>query len=181
MSRKSNLRIMLETAIMIALSLVLSQIKLFNMPQGGTVTAGSMVPILLIALRHGTGWGIAAGVLRGLLDFILKPEFYYPVQVLLDYPIAFGMLGLAGLARGKSDLVGGLLGSLALGGRFVAHLISGAVFFGEYAPPGQNVWAYSAIYNGSYMLPELVISAVLMVVLLPVLRKALPPVMHAQH
>ncbi|HYF80687.1 MAG TPA: energy-coupled thiamine transporter ThiT [Symbiobacteriaceae bacterium] len=171
---RSRLVVLMEIAVMIALSTVLSQIKVFSMPQGGTITAGSMVPILLVGLRHGTKWGVTAGVLAGILNYILKPEFYYPVQVLLDYPIAFGVLGLAGLARGKSERVGAVLGSLALFGRFVAHVLSGVFFFAEYAPEGQNVWVYSSIYNGSYMLPEMVISALLLMALLPALRRALP-------
>lgn len=171
---RSRLVTLMEIAVMIALSSVLSLIKVFEMPQGGSITAGSMVPILLVGLRHGTKWGVTAGVLTGLLNFIIKPEFYYPVQVLLDYPVAFGILGLAGLAKGKSEWLGSVLGSLALFGRFVAHVLSGVFFFAEYAPEGQNVWIYSSIYNGSYMLPEMIISALLLMALLPALRMALP-------
>ncbi|HWI60907.1 MAG TPA: energy-coupled thiamine transporter ThiT [Symbiobacteriaceae bacterium] len=167
-------RTLVEIAIMIALSTALSQFTLFSMPQGGSVTPASMVPILLVGLRHGPKWGVAAGVVTGLLNLILKPQAYYPVQVLLDYPIAFGVLGLAGLAAGKSETAGAVLGSLALFGRFVAHVLSGVFFFAEYAPPGQNVWVYSMVYNGSYMLPELAISAVMLIVLLPVLRRVVP-------
>lgn len=158
---------------MIALSTVLSQIKILAMPYGGSLTAGSMVPILLVGLRHGTKWGITAGVLTGLLNLIIDPQVYHPVQVLLDYPIAFGFLGLAGLARGKAEWAGSLLGSLALFGRFVAHVISGVIFFAEYAGD-QNVWVYSILYNGGYMLPEMIVSALLLMALLPALRRALP-------
>ncbi len=159
---------------MIGLSVALSNIKLFSLPQGGSVTAGSMVPILLVGLRHGTRWGVIAGVLAGILNFILEPFSVHPVQVLLDYPVAFGMLGLAGLAAGMKEWAGAWAGSLAILGRMVAHVIAGAIFFAEYAGD-QNPWIYSISYNGSYMLPELVISAVLMMVLLPALRRALPP------
>jgi len=72
----------------------------------------------------------------------------------LDYPLAFGCLGLAGFFR-KYPIVGVIV---AVTGRFVMHLISGAVFFANFAPEGLNPWIYSALYNGSYMLPELVIS-----------------------
>ncbi|HYF91955.1 MAG TPA: energy-coupled thiamine transporter ThiT [Symbiobacteriaceae bacterium] len=172
---RSRLSVIAEIAVMVALSTALSLLPpLFTMPQGGTVTWGSMVPILLVGLRHGTKWGVVAGVLTGVLNFIVKPYSVHPIQVLLDYPIAFGMIGLAGLAAGKSETMGAVLGSFALFGRFVAHVLSGVVFFAEYAG-GQNVWVYSIIYNGSYMLPELAISAVLLTVLLPALRRALPP------
>jgi thiamine transporter len=171
---RARLVILMEIAVMIALSTVLSQFKVLAMPYGGSLTAGSMVPILLVGLRHGTKWGVIAGVLTGLLNLMVDPQVYYPVQVLLDYPIAFGCLGLAGLARGKSERVGAVLGSLALFGRFAAHVLSGVFFFAEYAPEGQNVWVYSISYNGGYMLPEMILSAALLMVLLPALRRALP-------
>lgn len=172
---RSRLLMIVEIAVMLALFVVLTQVRLFKMPQGGSVTAGSMIPLLLIGLRHGVRWGVLAGLVAGLLDYLVGPWFVHPVQVLLDYPIAFGVLGLAGLAAGRSDLQAAVLGSLAILGRFVAHLLSGVVFFAEYTPPGQNVWAYSAIYNASYILPEIVISAALLVILLPALRRAVPP------
>lgn len=145
----------------IALALVLYQIKIFHMPQGGSVTAGSMVPILILSLRRGYRLGIITGVLYGILRILIGGEIYYPVQVLLDYPVAFGLLGIAGFFITKS-IYGVVAG---IGGRFIAHLLSGAIFFGEYAPPGQSPWVYSAIYNGSYLIPELVVSAILTYVL----------------
>jgi len=93
---------------------------------------------------------------------------------LLDYPIAFGALGLAGLARGHARLAQAWLGTLAIGARFAAHVVSGAVFFAQYAPAGQNPWIYSAIYNGTYLLPEAVLSGLLLMALLPALDRALP-------
>jgi thiamine transporter len=158
---------------MIALCAALSQVALFKMPQGGTVTAGSMVPILLVGLRHGAKWGVGAGIAAGLVNLLINPYVVHPVQMLLDYPIAFGMLGLAGLAAGRSHVVGSVLGALALFGRLVAHVLSGVIFFAEYAG-NQNVWVYSIIYNASYMLPELVISVVLLWILLPVLQRVVP-------
>lgn len=150
-----------EMGIAIALALVLYQIKIYHMPQGGSVTAGSMVPILLLALRRGYKLGIVTGILYGLLRILIGGEIYYPVQVLLDYPVAFGLLGFAGFFMTK-PLYGVAAG---IGGRFLAHLLSGAIFFGEYAPPGQSPWIYSAIYNGSYLVPELAVSAVLIYIL----------------
>jgi thiamine transporter len=148
------LRAYIEAGALIALSAVLSMIKIWHMPQGGSVTAASMIPVLLIGLRWGAGLGIPAGVAYGIVDYLLGGYFFHPVQLLLDYPIAFGALGLAGVLR-RQPLLGV---AVAIGGRFAAHLTSGAVFFGSYAPAGQNPWVYSAIYNGSYLVPELAIS-----------------------
>jgi thiamine transporter len=179
-SRARLLRLV-ETAVMIAAAVALSYVKIWKMPQGGSVTLGSMVPILLVGLRHGTGWGVTAGALVGLIQYVLEPYFVHPAQFLLDYPLAFAALGLAGLARGRSLAAASWLGALALAGRFLAHLISGAIFFAEYAPAGQSPWVYSAIYNGSYMLPELVISGLLLMVLVPALQRALPSGIRAQN
>ncbi len=171
-SRARLLRIV-ETGVMVGLAVALSTLKLFEMPQGGTVTPGSMIPILLIALRHGPKWGIAAGLIDGLLQYVVDGYVVHPVQFLLDYPIAYAVLGLAGFAAGRSETLGAWLGALAIFGRFAAHTLAGVVFFAEFAGD-QNVWVYSATYNGTYLLPELVISAVLLMALLPALRRALP-------
>jgi thiamine transporter len=94
----------------------------------------------------------------GLVDFALPPFYaYHPIQVLLDYPIAFGALGLAGLFR-NYPLVGVGVG---IGGRFMAHFTSGFIFFAEYAPAGMSPILYSAIYNGSYLLGEFIVSAII--------------------
>jgi thiamine transporter len=147
-------QILAEIAIFTALSTALSLITFVVFPQGGSVTAGSMVPMVWLALRRGPKIGIFAGVVYGLVQLAILPQIYYPLQILLDYPLAFGCLGLAGFFK-KYALAGV---AVAVGGRFVMHLISGAVFFAEFAPEGMNPWVYSTIYNGSYMLPELVIS-----------------------
>jgi len=169
----SRLRALVETAVMVGLSTALGTLTLFHMPQGGSVTPGSMVPLLLVALRHGPKWGITGGVALGLINFLLKPEVVHPAQMIIDYPLAFGLLGLAGLAAGKNEFLAGPLSALALVGRFAAHVVSGVIFFSEYAGD-QNVWLYSIIYNGSYMLPEMLISGALLLMLHPTLRRVLP-------
>jgi thiamine transporter len=132
----------------------LSLITFVVFPQGGSVTAGSMVPMLLLALRRGPKIGIFAGVVYGLVQLAVLPQVYFPTQVLLDYPLAFGCIGLAGFFK-KYAILGVFV---AVTGRFIMHLISGAVFFASWAPTGMNPWIYSTLYNGSYMLPELLIS-----------------------
>src|SRR5207244_10813364 len=88
-----------ELAIAVDLTTVLSQIRVYKLPQGGSITAGSMVPIFYVALRWGFRWGLLAGLLAGVVNYIIEPFYVHPVQVLLDYPIAFGAIGLAGLLQ----------------------------------------------------------------------------------
>lgn len=155
-----------ESGIAIALGAALGLVKVYQLPQGGSITAGSMVPVFYLSLRWGPRTGIAAGVLLGLVNFVLEPVFVHPVQFLLDYPVAFGALGLAGFFPHLP-----WLGVVAGGaGRFVSHFLSGVVFFAQYAPRGTSPWVYSAVYNGSYMLPEVVVSVVLTLLVL----RALP-------
>lgn len=145
---------------MIALATVLSLVKVFEAPYGGSVTLGSMIPILFIALRWGPGVGVLTGLVYGFVQYVVGPYFVHPVQVALDYPVAFGALGLAGFLP-RQPWAGIALG---MTGRFVAHLISGVVFFAEFAGD-QNVWVYSSLYNAGYLVPELIISAVLLTVM----------------
>ena len=156
-------------AVAIALGTVLSLVKFSIWPEGGSVTAGSMIPIFWFSLRRGAKLGVTAGVAYGMVQFFVGPFFVHPAQLLLDYPVAFGALGLAGLLR-KHELAGVALG---VGGRVLAHFVSGVIFFATYAPAvylgvdiGANAYTYSALYNGSYLLPELVISLVLMMVVI---------------
>ena len=167
MNKKWSVRMLAEGGIMISLSILLSFIKIYQMPNGGSVTAGSMVPILLFALKWGMGPGVTVGVAYGIIDFIIKPSFYHPIQVLLDYPIAYGFLGLAGLfyviseKDSKNDNVKIALGvALAVIGRMIAHVLSGVIFFSEYAGD-MNPWLYSISYNASFFVPELLISVVI--------------------
>ncbi len=154
-------KILAEMASAVALSGALSLIPIFTLPQGGSVTLASMVPVLLFALRRGTKLGIVAGVLLGLVVLVEMPFVVHPAQLLLDYPLAFGALGLAGLFRSR-PLVGVAVG---IAGRFIMHFISGVIFFASYAWSGWNPVAYSAAYNAGYLLPEFVISGFVIVVL----------------
>ena len=113
------------------------------------------------------------GTTYGLLQLLLGASIYYPLQAILDYPLAYGLVGLAGLVAKlitkSSFKVRSILISMAiiLGSsfRFLAHVISGVVFFGEYAPEGIDVWVYSLGYNASYMIPQIVITIIAMVLL----------------
>jgi len=167
---REQVRRLAELGIAVALVFVLSNIRVYRMPQGGSITAASMVPIFFVALRWGAGWGILAGVAAGIVNYIFDPFFVHPVQVLLDYPVAFGALGLAGLLP-RWPWLGVTLGGA---GRWLAHFISGVVFFAQYAPAGQSPWVYSAIYNASYMVPEIIISIILTPLVLGALERLRP-------
>lgn len=153
-------------AIAIAASFILSYIRLFRFPNAGSITLASMLPIFIFAYLAGPRAGILAGLCYGLLQFIQDYYFVHWAQFLLDYPIAFALLGLAGLF-GEKFYIGAAVGSIA---RFICHFLSGVVFFAEYAN-GQNVFLYSLIYNGSYLLPDLIIC--MLVISVPGVRAAI--------
>ncbi len=158
-----KLHLLTEIAAFVALAVICSFIKVWEMPQGGSV-ALTMVPILLIAFRRGPFAGIVTGGIYGLLSMLLAGTIYHPMSILLDYILAFALVGIAGFFR--KSLSGVLLGTvLGIAGRFLSSLVSGAVLFGEYAPVGQNPWIYSLVYQTTYLLPELVICLVLVGIL----------------
>ncbi|RLI19877.1 energy-coupled thiamine transporter ThiT [Candidatus Bathyarchaeota archaeon] len=163
MERSIEIRILAEGIVAVALAVVLGQIKIFRLPYGGSVTAGSMVPLLWFALRHGLRSGIEVGAVYGMVDLALGGVIVNPIQILLDYPVAFACLGLAGAFRRKAPLLGVIVG---MTGRFLSHFVSGVVYFADYAPEGMSPIIYSAIYNGTYILPELIISLVIISILL---------------
>lgn len=154
------------SAMAIALALVTSYLKIFHMPMGGSITLFSMLFICLIGYWYGPAVGITTGVAYGLLQFAIEPYFYTIPQVIVDYPLAFGALGLAGFFCNKKNglLIGYLVGA---SGRFVFAFLSGYIFFGMYAPETWNPALYSAAYNISYIGAE---------ALLTVIVLSLPPV-----
>lgn len=180
MKQKKTL-FLVEVAIFSALAYLLDLFSgfLFSRiwPQGGSVSI-AMVPVFIMAFRWGVKGGLLTGFLFGLLQFILgMSQIYHPVQGVLDYIIAFSLLGVAGVFAGQIKeslqsgskkkwialvIAGTFVGSVL---RFIAHFISGWVFFGSYAPPGQPVALYSFIYNGTYMLPSMILSAILVILI----------------
>lgn len=152
----------------VALAFILSYIRLYKMPQGGSITLASMFPIILYAMVFGTIPGIIAGIAFGFLQLIQEPSIVHWAQLFLDYPLAYGFLGLAGLAPSslKNIQVRTCIAvSIAILGRGLMHFLSGAIFFGEYAPEGQSAVIYSLSYNASYIVPELIITLILSVIL----------------
>jgi len=164
--KKVNTWMLAEAGITLAMAWVLSQIKVFAMPMGGSITAGSMVPLLIFAYRWGGKKGILVCALYGVLDFVMGAKYsFHPISLIFDYPVAFGFMGVAGFFGKKT--VGLVVGTVAaLAGRFACHVLSGVVVFAEYAPAGESPLLYSILYNGSYLLPELGISFVLVFLLL---------------
>ena len=167
--RKWTTRMMANASLCIALAFILSYVKLYEMPQGGRVTLASMLPIFMFAYAYGIAPGLMIGFAYGLLQFVQGGWFVHPVQFLLDYPLAFSMLGFAGLARRLPDrwaMIPGILSGTAL--RFLCAFLTGVFFWGEGAG-GQNVLIYSAVYNGTYLIPETAIC--LAFAMIPQIRK----------
>lgn len=178
---QTRTRILVECGLMIAVGTVLAQIKIFEMPYGGSVTLLSMLPFVLISLRHGVKWGLATGfvnsLLQMLLDFSAPPAntvLAFLSVVLLDYVLAFTLLGLAGgIAKrfSKQKALGVAVGTASVCVlRFLCSFFSGALLWGSYQSyyewaQGLTVWTYSLIYNSSYMLPELILTTICAVLL----------------
>jgi len=151
-------------AMCIAIAFVLSCIKLFRLTQGGSVTPAAMLPLILFALACGPVQGVVVGCAFGLLQLIEDFYVIHPVQLLVDYPLAFAAVTagcLVNLLPIKSDSIR-LPIAMALGylGRYVMATISGAVFFAEYAGE-QNAWIYSLGYNISYLGLEAIVACAL--------------------
>ena len=158
------------SAILLALGVSANQIKIFSLPQGGSMTLFSMIFIVFIGYMFGLRVGLIAGISFGLLNLLIKPEVYTPVQAIIDYILAFGALGLSGFFANKKDkLIFAYLVSII--GRFVFAVFSGYVFFGSYAPEGWNPLLYSIWYNLSYIGTEGVITVLLLSI--PVVRNTL--------
>lgn len=200
---KSKTKMLTESALLIAMAIVLELVaKAFipEMPFGGQITLVSMLPVVLISYRHGVKWGLLSGVVYAALEMVIgaktvaaafQPDYFGSgvlivnalLMCLLDYVLAFTILGIGGCFRNKIQNPGLslCLGSIvALGCRYLCHILSGYILFGSYAEwfftqEGFPAWganlvatlnpqllalAYSVVYNGMYMIPEIVLTAV---------------------
>ncbi len=203
-----------ESALLIALGTVLAlltnYIPFLNLPYGGSVTIFSMVPLIVLSYRYGVRWGFFSGIVFGILQMAIGAttgvfagaELYVVIfSVLLDYLLAYAVIGLAGMFKNK---IGSPFVSVGVGAlivcilRYSVHVISGAVLFGSYAEwyftesgfpadVGASIlnsfsgtalaWVYSVIYNAMYMVPETVITVVgaVLIMAVPAIReKAMP-------
>lgn len=173
---KKRIYTLTECAVMIALSTVLSLIKVWKMPLGGSVTALSMLPICLVSVMFGLKWGLGSAFVYAVIQLMFDlPEAMgwgltpgvWVGMIFFDYLIAFTVLGLSGIFRRKKEL-GALLGvCLAMFLRFASHVISGTFFFDAWLPEDwSNPFLYSVSYNGTFMLPELIITGIALFALL---------------
>ena len=165
MNKNLSTRHLVYTALLVAAAVILQSIRLYTMPQGGSVTAAAMVPLLLLSYRFGAVSGAMAGGIFGMINLFMDPYILHPVQVLFDYPLPYMCMGLAGLFQDRIYIGTGL----AFLGRFACHVFSGVVFFSEFAPEGTSPLAYSLVFNSTYLIPEYIICC-LVLRLLPLKR-----------
>jgi len=153
-------KILAELSVFIALSIILKDVlpPIYRLPQGGSITMAGLVPLLWFILRRGFGYGTFGGFVYGLVHMSLGGYVINPVQGLLDYPIAYAALGLAGLFK-KQPLIGVGVGII---GRFVCSFLSGIIFFTGITLEGAVA---SALYNGTYLIFEFIISEIVIYLL----------------
>lgn len=172
MEKKSNIVRVTESAMMIAIATLLSMAKLLDMPYGGSVTMASMLPLVIVAYRHGTGWGLLTGLAYGAVQLALgsKNIGYLPVKdfasvatlVLSDYLVAFAVLGFGGIFRKlcKRQTTALVLGSILVAAlRYACHVVSGWTVWAQFDLTKAGL-LYSLSYNATYMLPEMLILVV---------------------
>ena len=170
MKSKTNTHKLVESALLVAAATVLGLFHLVEMPYGGSVTVASMLPILLVSYRHGTAWGLGCGVVYAVLQQLLglKNLSYFTTWqsivavIVLDYLLAFALVGLGGVFRRVTRqqnlaLVFGALLVCAL--RYACHVIAGATVWAGLSIPTEAALAYSLGYNATYMIPETIVLA----------------------
>ena len=157
------------SAMLIAVAAVLSLIKVVDLPYGGSVTPASMLPLVIIAYRFGTPWGLLCGFVYGIIQMLLGLDNFSYVTgaasvialAVFDYLLAFTGLGLGGIFRKKdssaqpSAFVSGILLVSLI--RYLCHVISGATVWAGLSVPTADALRYSLIYNATYMLPEMLV------------------------
>ena len=166
------------SALMVALATVLMIIsKLIPAPwlQGGSITLASMVPIITVGILFGTKWGVCASVSYAMLQMMFgfyppptQTLLYFILVILLDYIFAFGALGLSGIfysLMGKRRFAIPVSAFVVTTLRYICHIMSGILIWGVYAPEGQSVLAYSLVYNGTYMVPEIIITTIVLAII----------------
>ncbi len=176
---KQKTQILTVSAIMIALSTVLSFLKVYELPLGGSITAFSMVPVCMIGIMYGVKTAIAPCLLYGAIQMAVGGVFGWGLTptiligcIVFDYLLAFGVLCFSGAFRKKGyiGIITGIVLACVL--RFASHLVSGFVLFREF-DVFNNPYIYSIVYNGSYMLPELILTIIGSVLLFktPIIKK----------
>lgn len=166
--RNKRVLMMAECAVMIALAFALSWVKLWKMPLGGSITLASMLPIMLVSVKHGTGVGLstafvysltqlAQGMIEGDVSAVSMSIDVFVIAMLFDYVVPFTVLGISGALRRFSDggIYAGMLIAVFL--RFICHYLTGVTIWEQWTPDGWSAWLYSAAYNGGFLLPDFAI------------------------
>lgn len=195
--KNTKLLMLTECSVMLALSIVLSFVKIIRMPMGGSVTLLSMLPVMLIAVKYGLKGGLPCalglavfrlleGVARGDVFVYCTTGAMVVVCALFDYIIPFTVLGCAAMFRKPAEklrpdnrkaadalLLAGFV--IVVVARFACHFVTGFTIWGQWAPEGQSKYIYSLLYNGQYMLPECIFTTIGAAIMLniPVIRKQL--------
>jgi len=172
MQQNSNVKRLVETAVLLALGFVLSTLKVKLVAAGGSITIVSMLPIVILANKYGVAWGTLSGFVHGILQIIEDGGIFpptndvlsYAMVLILDYALAWAAVGLiAGLLRNTSSkpYISISLGCFfGIAGRFLCSFMSGVIIWRVYAPEGQSPWIYSLLTNGMVLLPEMIIHTV---------------------
>ncbi len=164
--KKFDTKQLVFCAVSIALAMITSMFPIYSFPFGGSVTLFSMFFICFIGYLYGPSAGLCTGLAYGILQLVIKPYIYFPIQVLVDYPLAFGALGLSGFFwKSKFGLIKGYL--VGVFGRFFFSVLSGWLFFGEYAWDGWAALPYSLAYNGAYIFTEAAVTILLLFCIKP--------------
>lgn len=159
-----------ESAVMVALATILSLLKLIDLPYGGSITLASMLPILLIAYRYGTAWGLLTGFVNGVVQFVLGTKVLSYVTgamsvaavIIFDYLLAFAVIGFGGIFKksikqqNTALCAGAVLTGLL---RYICHVISGCTVWAGLSIPTVGALTYSFVYNATYMIPETLVLA----------------------
>lgn len=157
-SLKFDSKLIARIGLAIALAFILDMLKIYRLPNGGgSISLGSMIPIMLISFIYGPSIGLFTGFLFGIFKLIVDPYILNPIQVLFDYPMPFMAIGIVGFF--KNRYLGATLGMFL---RFICHFISGIIFFGSYAPAGMSPIVYSIAVNGFAVGGELLICLALL-------------------
>ncbi|MEG1004391.1 MAG: energy-coupled thiamine transporter ThiT [Clostridium sp.] len=158
---KLDARIITHVAIALALSTILNVFRIYRFPQGGSITLGCMIPILIITFAYGKEIGFLTGFLYGLINLLTDPYVIHPIQMLFDYPLPSMAMGFAGYFRNRRTL--GIFVAFFI--KFLCHFISGVVFFGTFAPANMGAAFYSLAVNIPIVFGEMIICIVLIKVL----------------
>ena len=157
---------MVDGALCIALAFVLSRFILFRMPQGGSINF-ELAPLILLTYKRGFKWGVISGALLGVMKILFGGYFMNVIQVLLDYPLAFACVGFAVIRPKILGLIVAMIGTIT------CSVISGVLFFAEFAPEGQNPFIYSLVYNTPVLGAKYILSGITALLIWKYLEKIL--------